>query len=78
MKDKKTNTAQNLADQIIVPLENVKDGINALYAVLTAMQDISHEPREFIPALRFVCQNTEADIDIAVKLVCESMQFRKR
>ena len=77
MKDKKTNAAQCL-DNIIVPLENVKDGINALYAVLTVTQDISHEPREFIPALRFVCQNTETDIDIAVKLVCESMQPRKR
>ena len=52
---KKQNAAEECLHQILDPLENVRDGVNAIHAILVAMQDTAHKPQEFIPDLRFAC-----------------------
>lgn len=59
---------------IIVPLENVRDGVNAVYAVLAAMENRSYTPAEFLPALRFAVQSMEADIQYAAQMVSDHIQ----
>lgn len=58
---------------IIVPIENVKDGVNAVYAVIAAMENRAYSTEEFIPALRFAVQNMETDIQYAAQMVNEHM-----
>ena len=70
---KKQNAAEECLRQILDPLENVRDGVSALHAILVAMQDTEHKPEEFIPALRFACVCMGLDIDFAVKSVCSSV-----
>lgn len=58
---------------IIVPLENVKDGVNTVYAILAAMGNRAYSADEFLPALRFAVQNMEADIAYSVEMVNENI-----
>lgn len=56
---------------IIVPVENVQNGVNAVYAILAAMGNRAYSAEEFIPALQFAVQNMETDIAYVVEMVNE-------